>query len=269
LAKYFCSGLLTSVNVPDAQLENDRDLIRFRASQVKEQTRIKQQILSFLLRKGIVYPDDPGWTYKFENWLSILEMESQQDRTMLHKYLNHYKYQKKFVQELSSDIEALSKTERYNDMVTILRGFRGIETLTAMIILTHVPDFRAFPGARKFMSFIGVVPGEHSSGDTKSMRGITKTGSNQLRKAFVSIGMHYNKSPDKVSNGLRLRRSKLDSVSLSLVQRADRRCRKKYFSLSTKNKHNNIIKTAVAREMAGFVWEAMMYYYQGELKKAV
>lgn len=57
LAKYLRAGLLTPVNVPDATLENDRDLIRFRVAQVNEQTRIKQQILSFLLRKGIEYPE--------------------------------------------------------------------------------------------------------------------------------------------------------------------------------------------------------------------
>ena len=211
LAKYFRSGLLTAINVPDAKLENDRDLIRLRAAQVRELTRIKQQIQAFLLRKDIKYPDKPGWSYKFENWLATVEMDSHHDRAMLHRYLNHYNYQKRFVQELTLEIEELSQSESYGEITKILRGFRGIETITAMTIITHVPDFRTFPGPRNFMSFIGLTPGEYSSGESKKMRGITKTGNILLRKAFISIGQHYSMK-DTVGGALRVRRNHLSPL---------------------------------------------------------
>lgn len=265
LAKYLRSGLLTPVNVPDATIENDRDLIRFREAQIKEQTRIKQQIMSFLLRKGIEYPEQINWNKKFHDWLGTLEMEDPQDRVMLHRYLNHLNYQLKFLGEINAEIEQLSQTERYQEITEVLKGFRGIETVTAMTIVTHVPDFRTFTRARNFMSYLGLTPGEYSSGENKSMRGITKAGSNLLRKAIVSIAQHYSK-PDKVGILLSRRRKNLSSVILSVVQRADRRCRKKYVTLINRGKHTNKVKTAVAREVSGFIWEAMMYHYGGELK---
>ena len=268
LAKFSRSGLLTAINVPDARLENDRDLIRLRASQVKELTRIKQQILAFLLRKDIKYPDKPGWSYKFENWLATVEIDNHQDRVMLHRYLNHYNYQKRFVQELTLEIEELSQSENYSEISKILRGFRGVETITAMTILTHVPDFRTFPGPRNFMSFIGLTPGEYSSGESRKGRGITKTGNTLLRKAFISIGQHYSMR-DTVGGSLRLRRNHLPAPILALVQRTDRRCRKRYFALLSRGKHTNAVKTAVAREAAGFIWEAMMHYYGGECRQAI
>lgn len=268
LARYLGTGLLTPINVPDAELENDRDLIRFRASQVKEVIKIKQQIISFLLRKDIKYPERIVWNHKFENWLSTLEMENHRERMTLHRYLNHYKYQTRFLQELNNEIEELSQTERYEEMATILKGFRGIDTLTAMIIITNIPDFRAFSSPRKLMSYIGLVPGEYSSGDKRIGRGITKTGNNLLRKAFISIGQHYY-GRDKIGRNIYLRRQKISSQILSLVQRADRRCFKKYRAMSFDGKHGNVIKTAVAREAVAFVWEAMMHYYGGELKEAI
>jgi len=268
LAKYHRSGLLTAVNVPDARLENDRDLVRLRFSQVKELTRIKQQILAFLLRKGMESPAHTGWSGRFENWLATVDLGDAQERALLHRYLNHYNYQKRFILELTGEIGELAGSERYAPMVAILRGFRGIETVTAMTILTHLADFRAFPGPRKLMSYIGLTPGEYSSGDSRKNRGITKTGNNLLRRAFVSIGQHYS-TADKVSAQLRLRRDQLSAPILAVVQRADRRCRKRYFALRAKGKHNNTVKTAVAREVIAFVWEAMMHHYGGQMRAVV
>lgn len=266
LARYMRSGLLTPVTVPDEQTECDRDLIRMRAFQVRELARIKQAILAFLLRKGIDYQAQSGWTKKFIAFLYGIEL-SLKDRALLNRYLSHYSYQKQLVDELTQDVEELAKSEIYNDMVSILRGFRGIDYLGAMTILTHIPDFRMFPHPKKLRSYIGLTPGEVSSGDREHRTGITKAGNRLLRTTFIIAAQQYVKG-NHVGRTLRERREGLPSPIIALTNRADRRCRKRYYSMIVQGKCTNKAKTAVARELAGFIWDAMMYYYQNGMHSA-
>jgi len=224
LGRYLKTGILTAVTVPDIKLERDRDLIRFRFSQVGAVTRIKQQILAYLLRHKISYEHDRNWSNGFINQLYKLPVCSE-DRQMLDRYLSHYLYLKKFLEELTGDIEELSQTARYRERVAILRGFRGIETLTAMTILTNIPDFRTFTHPKRLCAYVGVTPSEMSSGDGTRRGGITKTGNTLLRKAVISAAQHYSHA-QTTSAVLRRRREGLPSSIISIVQSADRRLRK-------------------------------------------
>lgn len=263
LAVHFKNGLLSPVNVPDEDTEMDKDLIRFRESQVKDRTRTKLQIKAFLLRKGIEY-GNTTWNKGFMDYLGRLELK-RRDRANLDLYLGHLKYQDKLIDELNREIKELSLTPRYKEAAQILCAFRGIETLTAMTILTHVSDFRAFTNARYLTSFVGVVAGEISSGDSRIGLGITKCGSSLLRKAFVGAAQHFTRA-EKTGTLLRQKRDCLSPKLLSIVERSDRRCRKVFYKLIHKGKHINQAKTAVARELIGFVWEAMMVHHGGEIK---
>lgn len=264
LAEYFKNGQLQPVNVPDESMEMDKDLVRFREVQVKNTTRVKLQIKSFLLRKGIEY-ENKDWSKKFLDFLGTCELNPR-DRATLNMYLGHLNYQTKLVEELTQGLRDLSITDRYKEPVTILCAFRGIEVITAMTILTHIPDFRTFDNPQKISSYAGVVPGEYSSGDSRVDLGITKHGNSLLRKAFVSAAQHFTKV-DKVGDNLRRQREKLPSNIRSIVDRSDRRCRKVLYKLIHKGKHINKAKTATARELIGFIWEAMITYHGGEFKE--
>ncbi|MES0490392.1 MAG: IS110 family transposase [Leptospirales bacterium] len=263
LALYFKNGLFSPVNVPDEDLEMDKDLVRFRETQVKNTTRVKLQIKSFLLRKGIEYEYET-WNKSFMDFLGTLEL-NRKDRATLNMYLGHLNYQSKLVEELTQEISSLSMTDRYNEPVKILCGFRGIQTVTAMTIMTHIPDFRGFSNPKYLASYVGVVAGEHSSGDTRINLGITKHGNSLLRKAFVSAAQHFTRA-DKTGEKLRKDREKLPANIRAIIDRSDRRCRKVLYKLIHKGKHINKAKTAIARELIGFTWEAMMTHYNGELK---
>ena len=132
-----------------------------------------------------------------------------------------------------------------------------------MIIATHVPDFRAFSKASSFNSYTGLVPDFEQSAERRKNKGISKKGNKLLRKAFVQASQHYTKT-DKTGSSLLKQRENLSSSIRAIVERADRRCKKVYYKLLHKNKQINVVKTAVAREMSSFVWEAMMHYYSGE-----
>jgi len=266
LGIYLRAGLLTAINVPDEQQERDRDLIRFRIFQTNELVRIKQAICAFLLRKGINYTDTKPFTQKYINFIGTIDLPYD-DRLMLNRLIGHYNYQKTLVNELTDDIEKLSQTDRYKEKCDILCGFRGIQTITAMTLLTHIPDFRAFPHPSKLTSYIGLTSKENSSGDKVIKSGITKQGSSILRKALVLAAQQYNRA-EKTGRHMLRKRKGLSSPITALVQKSDRRCKNKYFRLINKGKNNNVAKTAVARELVSFIWEAMIVYYQGELKEA-
>lgn len=262
LALYLRSGLLTAINVPNEDQERDRDLIRFRVFQVNALVRIKQSICAFLLRKGIETSISP-LTKSFMNFIGMLELPHH-DRLMLNRLISHYNYQNSLINELSTDIERLSRDERYKDRCDYLCAFKGISTISAMTILTHVPDFRAFPHPSKLMSYIGLTSMEYSSGESINKSGITKQGNYLLRKIMILAAQHYQKA-DRTGIHMIQKREGLPSSIVSLAQRADRRCRNKYYHLTSRGKHSNIAKTAVARELIGFIWEAMITYYQGEV----
>ena len=135
-----------------------------------------------------------------------------------------------------------------------------------MTVLTAVPDFRVFHSPRQLMSYIGVVPGESSSGEMTGSRPLTKTGNNLLRYAFTNAALQYT-MPLKTGGVIRKQREGLDPEILEVVERADRRCRMKYNKLISRGVIPNKAKAAVARELAGFVWAAMMIHYKGELRE--
>jgi transposase len=266
LAIYLRSGLLTAINVPDEQQERDRDLIRFRIFQVNELAKIKQSICAFLLRKGINYSGSTPFTQKYMNYIGMLELPDD-DRAMLNRLIGHYNYQNSLVNELTDDIEKLSQTERYKEKCALLCGFRGVRTITAMTLLTHIADFRAFPHPSKLMSYIGLTSKEYSSGDKSIRAGITKQGNSILRKALILTAQQYNRA-ERTGTHMLTKRKGLSSQITALVQKADRRLKSKYFRLIHKGKNSNVAKTAVARELVSFIWEAMIIYHQGEVREA-
>lgn len=267
LANYLKSGVLQKVNVPDIELEEDRDLVRLREAKVKNVIQAKLRIKSFLLRKGIDYDIEKTWSKKFYDWLASVEL-SLKDRQNLNRLLNDLKYSTKFLSEIESDIFEISESMRYQKLVDILRGFRGIETTTAMNILTHIVDFRTFDNPKYIASFVGVTPGFSNSGESKRSLSITRAGNTLLRKAFVNAAQHYSRAKS-MGSSLRQRREKLSSGILDVINRCDKRCYKTYWKLVHSGKNHNIAKTAVARELIHFVWESMMVFYNGELKKNI
>jgi len=217
LALYLKGGLLQLVQVPDIDLEEDRDLVRLKDIKMKNVVKGKLRIKSFLLRKGIDYDHEKTWSKKFFDWLGTMELSSK-DRFTLNRLLNDLNYSIKFVKELEEDIFEVSQSNRYRDIAHVLCGFRGIQTNTAMMIATNIVDFRTFSNPKSLASFVGVTLGFNDSGETKRGLGITKQGNNMLRKAFVNAAQHYMKT-GTTGTILRVRRQRLSSNILNVVQR--------------------------------------------------
>ena len=159
--------------------------------------------------------------------------------------------------EAAAEVESIAAQERYREQTKKLTAFKGIKTLIALSFIADIGDFRRFSNARQFMAYLGLVPSERSSGTKRRQGGITKAGNSHLRRLLVEAAWHY-RSYHPSSRVLTERRRGVDPRILSYVNRAGRRLNRKYLHLLLRGKSSQVAVTAVSRELAGFLWGAMI-----------
>jgi transposase len=154
-------------------------------------------------------------------------------------------------------IEEIAVSGSYVEGVKKLRCFKGVEYLTALSIICEVGDFKRFKTAEAFMAFLGLVPGEHSSGSTRKQGSITKSGNTHVRKLLIEASWHYRykSSPSK---RLTERRYGQPAELIAYADRAMERLQGKFFRLVLRGKTSKTAVTAVARELSGFIWGMMV-----------
>lgn len=128
--------------------------------------------------------------------------------------------------------------------------------MTAVGLAAEVADFQRFAQAGQFMAFTGLVPSEHSSGKSRRQGGITKTGNRHVRRLLIEAAWHYYNASAGPSADLQKRRAEVPAEIVDIAEKARRRLRRKAFRLKAARKSPNKIVTALARELAGFIWAA-------------
>lgn len=257
LAVGFRNGELSPVFVPTREDEALRDYLRAYEDVKAELKRAKQRVAHFLLRHEIRYEEGKNWTIKHWKWLRSLRFESPIHRMTFDEYISQINRLEEAKQRMAEQLEEIAGQERYESKVKTLRAFKGIGTLTALAFIVEIGDFRRFARAEQFMAFLGLVPSEHSSGSRRRLGSITKAGNALLRKLLVEAAWHaryYN------AHGKKLLRDRA-SVPPEIAQYADRagkRLYKKYWRLLHGGRPPQVAVTAVARELAGFIWGAMV-----------
>ena len=126
--------------------------------------------------------------------------------------------------------------------------------MTAVGIAAEIGDFVRFPQAGNFMGYVGLVPSENSSGPSRRQGGITKTGNRHVRRLLIEAAWHYYNAPAVVSAALTERRVGVSEEVIAIADRALRRLRKKCLAMQLRKKTGTKIVTALARELAGFIW---------------
>jgi len=257
IARLLRSSDLDAVHVPTREDEAVRDFLRARADVKLDHTRTKHRLAKFLMRHGHIYTGTP-WTHRHLEWIKGLSFSLPMLKETLDGYLEILLGQKEKLRAIDSRVEELATSARYADAVAKLRCLKGIDYLTALSLVCEVGDFRRFDKAEQFMSFLGIVPGEHSSGSSRRQGGITKAGNVHLRKLLVESSWHYRYHAAPSANLIR-RRTGQDAEIIAYADRALMRLQKKFGHLvHGKSKTTQVAVTAVARELAGFVWGLMV-----------
>ncbi len=253
LAKYFRSGLLTEIWVPDEGQEAIRDLTRSRTDAVNEAKRFKQRISALLLKYGHVWSERSNWTQRHWTWLSHLSFPNRATRIVFDELLDGLRIATGRAARLDKIIlEMYSEWDR-KPLVDALMTLRGVKMTTAMIIASELGDLRRFPDAGKLMGYVGLIVSETMTGDKGRKGGITKTGNKGLRRILVQSAGSYSTQARK-SAVIRARNEGQPQEIQDIAWNAQIRLCKKRWRMLSVGKNTNVIKTAQARELCGFIW---------------
>ena len=247
--------------------EATRDYIRMRDDRNGALKKAKQQLLSFLLRKGKHYPEKgTSWTQKYRAWLKSITFSLPVDQLTFDEYYAEVCRLEEAVERFDQQIEEYSQEDRYRENVGRLRCFGGIDTHTAMAIVCEIGDFSRFPTPKAFSSFIGLCPGQQSSGGKTQMTGITKAGNSNLRRLLTeSANSMARTTMFQKSKRLKARQAGNPACVIAYADRGTSRIRYKYHKMIREGKSSNLAKAACAREIACFVWGMMTGNIYGEV----
>ena len=197
--------MLTEVFPPNEEQESARELTRLRESAMINLKRIRHQLQKFLTRNGFIYSQGSCWTQRHMNWLSNLNLGSSALSELYDNYLFEMNHCLQRLELLDKEVGLLAQSAPYKEPVNLLRCFHGIETLTAISIITEIFDFGRFRSAKELMSYLGLTPSESSSGEKQSKGSICKTGNRRVRRLLNETAWHFRHS-NLVSKALRSRR---------------------------------------------------------------
>ena len=258
IAKCLAYGTYKNVYVTDEQDDAVKEYIRMRDDANAEFKRVKQQITAFCTRHSQVYDGSKRkWTKQHREWLKKMTFNHLMLRETLDEYLLRLEQIEEKLAYYDRRIEEMAQDERYSEQVKKLGCFKGVATHTALSFAAEVGDFKRFPTAAHFASYLGLTPGEHSSGDSRNTLGITKAGNTHLRSLLVESAQCYNRGAvGQKSAAMKTRQKGNSEAVIQYADKASIRLRRKYIRLST-HSHSNIAKVAIARELACFIWGMM------------
>lgn len=253
LAMAHRAGLLTEVHPPAPEEEAARDLVRGREDLVGDIRRCRQRIKSLLLRRGLSLPGSKGtWTLAYRRWLKSLAWEHDADRVIFSDYLLALEQGEERMKHLEAKIKEISQQDPWRERVGWLRCLRGVDTLTAMTVLTELHGWERFRTPRELMSYLGLVPSENSTGNDVR-RGRIGGGNRFARRVLIEAAQHYARKP-AVGASLKKRREGQPGWVLAIADRAQLRLNRRFWRLLANGKNRNKVVTAVARELGGFIW---------------
>jgi transposase len=252
LARLLRSGDLTAVWVPDAHHEAVRELVRCREDFKQVERRCRQQLCALLLRHGRCY-DKSNWTGLHRKWLQGQRFDSTETQIVFDHYFQSIIEAEERIGRLERQMEDALPSWSLRGLVGGLMAMRGIQLVTAMTHAAELGDLTRFERAEALMAFVGVVPSEHSSGQSRRQGGITKSGNRHVRRVLIESSWSYRHKPG-VNASLRARSGQASAAVQAIAWKAQKRLYTRYHRLITRGKSAQTAITAVAREQLGFIW---------------
>lgn len=250
------AGMLTEVHPPTEDEESIRDVCRCREDAKEDLHRARHRLVKMLLRRGIIYAGGRSWTDAHRRWLNQQSFESRFDQVVFDDYKHAVEQLEQRLAALDEQLEKAAEAPIYREQVGWLRCFRGIDTVTALTILAELHGIERFASPRQLSAYLGLVPCEHSSGESERRGSITKAGNGHVRRALVEAAWHYRHKPG-VGKALSKRRKGQPSRTIAIADAAQQRLYRRFRRFDERGKTRTKIAVAIARELAGFIWAAL------------
>ena len=252
LARLHRAGELTYVFVPRPEDEAMRDLTRSREDAKKAQAVARQQLGGMLLRLGYRYLGD-NWSKAHFGWLADQKMPTPVQQVVFQECINAINETTARVERLTRQIESLVPCWRMAPVVTALQALRGVSLIVAATTIAELGDLARFDHPKLLMAFLGLVPSEHTTGEKKRQGGITKTGNGHVRRVLVEAAQAYQ-HPARITRPLLKRQEGVSKEVRDIAWKCQVRLCARFRRLMAKGKSRNAVVTAVARELAAFLW---------------
>ena len=253
LARMARAGELAVVRVPDEVDEAVRDLVRAREDAVREQRNGRHRLKALLLRNGTPYTGKTSWTSAHLHWLAKIKLPHSAQQIAFQEYLHMITEATARIRRLEQALRDALQHWHLAPVVQALQALRGVQLIAAMTLVAELQDFLRFESPRQLMAYVGLVPGEHSSGAKRRQGSITKAGNSAARRMLVEVAWHYREGP-RVSRVIAERHDGLPGAVTEIAWNAQTRLNSKYKRLVARKVLKTKAVVAVARELAGFVW---------------
>ena len=265
LARLLRSGDLTPVWVPDREQEAMRDLTRARDDMKVQEHKARQQLNGFVLRHGHSWPrGKTRWTKTHYNWLESLTFDHPWQQVVLQEYINAVKAATRRVDDLTAQMMAVLPQWSLAPVVDCLVALRGVDKLAAMVLLAELGDISRFDSPRQLMGYLGLVPREHSTGSRRRQGAITLTGNARARRMLIESAWSY-RFPARQTMHLKRKAVHASDQAKAIAWRAQKRLCGRYRTLSQAGKNTKLVCVAVARELAGFLWDIVRHEMPGQM----
>jgi transposase len=253
LARFLRSGDLTPIHVPDAATEAMRDLERSREDAKNAERIARHQLSKFLLRHNRRF-EGTTWTDKHLGWIRALQFDHEAHHRVLVDYVHAVEEARARITRLDKDITELVESWSLKPLVQALQGLRGVRLLSAVVIAAELGDMARFSKPAQLMAYLGLVPSEHSSGESTKRGGITRTGNTHVRRILVESAWAYRFKP-ALTPSIRARNEPLSAGVRAIAWKAQHRLHGRYARMLARGKNKQQTVTAVARELAAFAWD--------------
>jgi transposase len=252
LARLHAGGLLESIHVPTPEQEAARDLVRAREAARLDRMRDRHRLSKFCLRHGRLLPTS-SWTVARRRWLSEQRFAFTSEQLAFDSYLHALDLVDLRIGALERAIRETAEQEPWRGLVARLRCLRGVDTLTALGLVSEIGDFSRFKSAAELMAFVGLVPCEHSSGEKRRQGSISKVGNAHVRRLLIESAWHARRRPT-VGYELHRRQRGQEALVVERAWRCQQRLYARWGRMTGRGKPAQKIVVACARELAGFVW---------------
>jgi transposase len=253
LAQLLKTGDIEPIYVPEPEDEAIRDLSRARERAMHDLNDGRYQLKALLLRNHIGYSGKANWSAKHLRWLSELVLPYPSQQIVLQEMIQTIGERMARLSRLDEELACQVRQWRYYPVVKALQAMRGVKLLTAAGVVAELGDLTRFDQPRKLMAYLGLVPGEHSSGGHRKLGGLTKAGNGRARRLLVESAHSYRYAA-QVSEQLQQRQEGLPKVIVDIAWKAQLRLCRRYQRLLKRGKHSNVVKAAIARELVAYIW---------------
>ena len=253
LCELLKQGNIDPIYVPEPDDEALRDLSRARERAMHDLNDARYQLKALLLRNHIVYDGKANWSLKHLRWLTELVLPHPAQQLVLQECIQVIHERNARLERLDTELDHQARQWRYYPVVKSIQAMRGIRLLTAVGLITELGDLSRFDNPRKLMSYVGLVPSEHSSSNKRHLGAITKAGNSRARRLLTESAHSYRYAAH-ISTDLQKRQENLSKEVIDIAWQAQTRLCRRFQRLQHKGKHRSVIVAAIAREIIAYVW---------------